>query len=97
MIIYIMFSGCNGGSNNMNEDTRSTDYSGSTPPQRDSAQQDKLQGGAQAAGGRLKESAGALTGNERMKAEGERDQLAGKARQKKGKLKDRIKGWIDRQ
>ena len=81
----------------MNEDTRTTADNRSTSTQRDSAQHDKLEGRAQAAGGRLKESAGALTGDERMKAEGERDQMAGQVRRKKGTLKDRIKGWIDRQ
>jgi len=48
------------------------------------------------AGGRVKESAGALAGNERLKAEGQSDQLSGAARRKKGSLKDRIKAWIDR-
>ena len=81
----------------MDDDTRTTTDTNSTGSQRDSAQRDKMAGGAQAAGGRLKESAGALTGNERLKAEGERDQLAGQARRKKGSLKDRIKSWIDRQ
>ena len=81
----------------MNEDTRTTADNRSTSTQRDSAQRDKLEGGAQAAGGRLKESAGALAGDQRLKAEGERDQMAGQARRKKGTLKDRIKGWIDRQ
>jgi uncharacterized protein YjbJ (UPF0337 family) len=32
-----------------------------------------------------------------LKAEGQKDQLAGTARRKKGSLKDRTKGWIDRQ
>jgi uncharacterized protein YjbJ (UPF0337 family) len=47
-------------------------------------------------GGRVKESVGALAGNERMKAEGRGDQVAGAARRRKGSLKDRIKAWIDR-
>ncbi len=81
----------------MNEDTRSTADTRSTTTQRDSAQRDKLEGSAQTAGGRLKESVGALAGDPRMKAEGERDQMAGAARRKKGTLKDRIKSWIDRQ
>jgi uncharacterized protein YjbJ (UPF0337 family) len=73
-----------------NEDTRyhSQEYN--------SAGRDRLEGSMREAGGRVKESAGALAGNERLKAEGERDQLAGTARRKKGSLKDRIKAWIDR-
>jgi uncharacterized protein YjbJ (UPF0337 family) len=72
------------------EDTRyqSQDYN--------SAQRDKLEGSMREAGGRVKESVGALTGNERLKAEGEGDQLSGAVRRKKGSLKDRIKAWIDR-
>ena len=61
-----------------------------------SAQRDKLEGGMRQAGGRVKESVGALTGNERLKAQGQTDQLAGVVRRKKGSLKDRIKAWIDR-
>jgi uncharacterized protein YjbJ (UPF0337 family) len=81
----------------MTDDTRTTGETNPTNAQRDSAQRDKVEGSLQAAGGRLKESAGALAGDDRMKAAGERDQLAGTARRKKGTLKDRIKGWIDRQ
>ena len=77
----------------MNEDTRTN----ANAPGRDSAERDKMEGSKQDLKGRVKESAGALTGNERLKAQGERDQLAGTARRKKGSLKDRIKGWIDRQ
>jgi uncharacterized protein YjbJ (UPF0337 family) len=73
-----------------NEDNRyhSQDYN--------SAGRDRLEGGVREAGGRVKESAGALAGNDRLRAEGQRDQLAGAARRKKGSLKDRIKAWIDR-
>ena len=46
--------------------------------------------------GRAKESFGALTGNERLEAQGREDQVAGAARRKKGAWKDRIKAWIDR-
>ena len=73
-----------------NEDTRyhAQEY--------DSAQRDKLEGSMREAGGRVKEGVGALAGNGRLKAEGQRDQLAGAARRKKGSLKDRLKSWIDR-
>lgn len=76
-----------------NDDTRTN----ADAPGRDSAERDKVEGSRQDLKGRVKESAGALTGNERLKAQGEKDQLAGTARRKKGTLKDRIKGWIDRQ
>jgi uncharacterized protein YjbJ (UPF0337 family) len=73
-----------------NEDTRyhSQEY--------DSAERDKLEGSMREAGGRVKESVGALAGNKQLKAEGQGDQLAGAARRKKGSLKDRIKSWVDR-
>ena len=77
----------------MNEDTRTN----ADAQARNSAERDKVEGSKQQLGGRVKESVGALTGNERLKAQGEGDQLAGTARRKKGSLKDRIKGWIDRQ
>ena len=61
-----------------------------------SAARDKAAGTTKEAGGHIKESLGALTGNKRMEAQGREDQIAGKARRKKGTWKDRIKGWIDR-
>ena len=76
----------------MNEDTRTN----ANAKARNSAERDKVEGSKKELGGRIKESAGALTGNEDLKARGEGDQLAGAARRKKGSLKDRIKGWIDR-
>ena len=76
----------------MNEDTRAS----SNAPGRESAERDKMEGTRQDLKGRVKESAGALTGDQRLKAQGQGDQLAGTARRKKGNLKDRIKGWIDR-
>jgi uncharacterized protein YjbJ (UPF0337 family) len=48
-----------------------------------SAERDRLEGSMREAG------------NERLKAEGQGDQIAGAARRKKGSLKDRIKSWID--
>lgn len=74
----------------MNEDTRSDAQEGN------SAERDKVKAGMRQAGGRVKESVGALAGDERLKADGESDQVAGAARRKKGSLKDRIKAWIDR-
>ena len=46
--------------------------------------------------GRLKESWGSLTGNERLRAEGRTDQMAGVRQRKKGQWKERIKTWIVR-
>ena len=77
----------------MNEDTRAN----ANAPARNSAERDKVEGSKQNLGGRVKESVGALAGDDQLKAQGEKDQLAGNARRKKGTLKDRIKGWIDRQ
>jgi uncharacterized protein YjbJ (UPF0337 family) len=61
-----------------------------------SAARDKAEGTMKEVGGRIKESLGALTGNKRTEAQGREDQIAGKARRKKGAWKDHIKGWIDR-
>ncbi len=60
-----------------NEDTRYDSHA------YNSAQRDRLEGSMREAGGRVKESVGELTGNERLKAEGEGDQLAGAVRRKK--------------
>ncbi len=46
--------------------------------------------------GRLIESWGSLTGNERLRAEGRNDQRAGARQRTKGQWKQRIKTWIDR-
>jgi len=42
--------------------------------------------------GRLKEAAGALTGNEKLKREGRIEQAVGKVQQKAEKVIDKIKG-----
>jgi len=63
---------------------------------RNSAARDRLAGDTTQAKGRAKESWGALTGNERLEAEGRSDQIAGGARTRKGQWKQRIKSWIDR-
>jgi uncharacterized protein YjbJ (UPF0337 family) len=41
--------------------------------------------------GRMKEAAGAVTGDETRKSEGRADQRSGMAKEKKGKLKDLFK------
>jgi len=66
------------------------------PRNTNSAARDRAAGNLTEAKGHAKESLGALTGNERLEAEGRKDQVAGAARRKKGQWKDRIKSWIDR-
>ena len=44
--------------------------------------------------GRVKEAAGALTGDKKLKREGKADQTAGKIKQKVAKLIDRAKGAV---
>jgi uncharacterized protein YjbJ (UPF0337 family) len=46
--------------------------------------------------GRLEEAVGALTGNQRLKAEGQVKQAQSTAEHTKENLKDRAKRWIDR-
>jgi len=41
--------------------------------------------------GRVKEAAGALTGDKKLKREGKADQAVGKIKQKVGKVIDRVK------
>ncbi len=53
-----------------------------------SGRQDKGEGVRHKARGRLKEAAGALTGDEELKAEGRAEQREGTLKDKKGKLKD---------
>jgi uncharacterized protein YjbJ (UPF0337 family) len=70
---------------------------------RKNAMDEQIKGKVQKAKGAVKESVGNLTGNERQRAEGEADQVAGDLRDKAGKavhgiadagerLKDKIKG-----
>ncbi|MCL4683403.1 CsbD family protein [Myxococcota bacterium] len=44
--------------------------------------------------GRVKEAAGALTGNEKLKREGKVDQVVGKAKQKVKKVVDKVKNAL---
>ncbi|GLU46810.1 CsbD family protein [Nocardiopsis ansamitocini] len=45
--------------------------------------------------GKLKEGAGKVTGNERLKAEGRAEQAKGNAREAKEDLKDGVRGTVD--
>ena len=58
---------------------------------RKSSRQNKNEGAMDKAKGRVKEAAGAVTGDEATKSEGRSDQRRGTAREKKGKLKDLFK------
>jgi len=46
--------------------------------------------------GRIKEAAGALTGNDRLRAEGKADQVVGKAKQAIQKTADTTKRTVNR-
>ena len=50
--------------------------------------EDRAGGAADKVKGRMKEAAGAVTGNEELKAEGKADQRKGTMKEKKGKLKN---------
>ena len=53
-----------------------------------SSSDDRAEGAMDKTKGRLKEAAGAITGNEELKEEGRADQRSGTFKEKKGKLKD---------
>lgn len=61
---------------------------------------DQVNGRAETVKGNLKEAAGALTGNERLKSEGQAEQAAGKVQSTVGDVKNdvgnAIKNAIDR-
>jgi len=57
--------------------------------------QDRIEGAARNIGGKLKEAAGKLTGDEKLKAEGRADQVAGKVQNAVGGVKDALKGDKD--
>ncbi|MDQ3911811.1 MAG: CsbD family protein [Actinomycetota bacterium] len=53
--------------------------------------EDRSEGAMDKAKGRLKEAAGAVTGDEAKKSEGRADQRSGTFKEKKGKIKDVFK------
>jgi uncharacterized protein YjbJ (UPF0337 family) len=53
--------------------------------------EDHVKGGFEKVGGRIKEAVGALAGDERLKAEGQFDQVKGGAHQAWGDVKDAAK------
>jgi uncharacterized protein YjbJ (UPF0337 family) len=53
---------------------------------------DRVEGSATNVGGKVKEGAGKLTGDEKLKNEGVMDQVKGKVQNAVGGIKDAIKG-----
>jgi uncharacterized protein YjbJ (UPF0337 family) len=58
--------------------------------------EEHVKGGIEKLGGRIKEAAGALTGNDKLKNEGRVDQVKGGAHQVLGDLKDAVHDVADR-
>lgn len=56
------------------------------------ADHDRIEGAAKQAGGKIKEVAGKLLGDEKLKAEGRADQAAGKIQNAVGGAKDALRG-----
>ncbi|MDI1281682.1 CsbD family protein [Brevundimonas sp.] len=54
--------------------------------------QDRIDGAAKNLGGKAKEFAGKVTGDEKLKAEGQADQVSGKVQNAIGGIKDSLKG-----
>jgi uncharacterized protein YjbJ (UPF0337 family) len=55
------------------------------------ADHDRIEGAAKNMGGKIKEAAGKVTGDEKLKAEGRADQLEGKVQNTVGGVKDALK------
>ena len=53
--------------------------------------QDRVEGAAKNLGGKMKEGAGKVTGDEKLKAEGKVDQVEGKVQNAVGGLKDTLR------
>ena len=53
--------------------------------------QDRIDGAAKNLGGKAKEFAGDVTGDEKLKAEGQADQVSGKVQNAVGGLKDSLR------
>ncbi|MBB4798682.1 uncharacterized protein YjbJ (UPF0337 family) [Brevundimonas bullata] len=52
---------------------------------------DRVEGAAKNIGGKIKEAAGKVTGDEKLKAEGRADQVEGKVQNAVGGLKDTLR------
>lgn len=55
------------------------------------ADHDRIEGAATNMGGKIKEAAGKLTGDEKLKAEGRADQVKGKVQNAVGGVKDALR------
>lgn len=55
------------------------------------ADHDRIEGAATQMGGKIKEAAGKLAGDEKLKAEGRADQVKGKAQNAVGGVKDALR------
>ena len=55
------------------------------------ADHDRVEGAARNMGGKAKEAAGNITGDEKLKAEGKADQVSGKVQNAVGGLKDSLR------
>lgn len=55
------------------------------------ADHDRVEGSARQMGGKLKEAAGNVTGDEKLKAEGKGDQVGGKVQNAVGGVKDALR------
>ncbi|QQQ18286.1 CsbD family protein [Brevundimonas vitis] len=55
------------------------------------ADHDRVEGAAKNMGGKIKEAAGKVTGDEKLKAEGRADQVEGKVQNTVGGVKDALK------
>jgi len=53
--------------------------------------QDRIDGAIKTIGGKIKEAAGAVTGDEKLKAEGKTDQVVGKVQNTVGGVKDTLR------
>ena len=60
------------------------------------ADHDRIEGAATNMGGKIKEAAGKLTGDEKLKAEGRADQVKGKVQNAVGGMKDALRDKHDR-
>jgi uncharacterized protein YjbJ (UPF0337 family) len=56
------------------------------------ADHDRVEGAAKNMGGKVKEAAGNVTGDEKLKAEGKADQVEGKVQNAVGGVKDTLRG-----
>jgi uncharacterized protein YjbJ (UPF0337 family) len=58
---------------------------------------DRVEGAAKNVGGKIKEAAGKVTGDEKLKREGQADQVTGKVQNVVGGVKDKLREEDDKQ